>query len=123
MKPSTLALAVGAQLGAILLAFGVQRAVTGGTASGLPFIVGGIFGTQMGALRHARLPESANDARARGRLSAALAVGALLTGLGLHLAFAPFVAPDITVGFATLGSAIFPWVLFGQMWRAVRPKG
>jgi hypothetical protein len=123
MKPSTLALALGAQLGAILLAFGVQRAVTGGSASGLPFIVGGIFGTQLGALRHARLPGSGNDARARGTLSAVLCVGALACGLGLQVAIAPFVAPEITLGFAAVGSAVFPWVLFNQMWRAVRPKG
>lgn len=123
MKPATLALALCAQLGAILLAFGVQRAVTGGSATGLPFIVGGIFGTQLGALRHARLAASTNDARAKGALSAALAVGALACGLGLHAVFAPFVAPEITLGFAAVGSAVFPWVLFNQMWRAVRPKG
>ena len=123
MKPVTLAIALAAQLGAVLLAFGVQRAVTGGPATGLPFIVGGIFGTQIGALRHARSPGTTNDARAKGLLCVVLACGAVAAGGALHLAFAPFAAPEITVGFAVVGSAVFPWVLFNQMWRAVRPKG
>ena len=123
MKASTLATALAAQVFAVLVAFALQRTFSAGPSSGLPFVVGGIFGTQMGALRHARRPDAVNTSGVKARLGAALGVGALVLGGALHVLFAPFTFVDVTVPIAALGSAVFPFVLFNQMWRAVRRAG
>lgn len=120
MKFATFATALAAQAAAVLLVFALQRSFSTGNTSGLPFIVGGIFGTQLGALHHARAPDAQNTVGVKLRLGAALAAGALLLGGALHLALAPFGFVEITVPIAAAGSAIFPFVLFNQMWRAVR---
>ncbi len=120
MKPATAVLALVAQLACVALVFSLQRWLSPGPSNGLPFVVGSILGTQLGALTHARRAEARNTPGVKAALGVTLAAGAGLGGIALHRAVAPFEHPEITVGLSALGSAVFPFVLFNQMWRAVR---
>jgi hypothetical protein len=120
VKPSTAIVALVAQLAGVALVFSLQRWLSPGSSNGLPFVVGSILGTQLGALTHARRVDAQNTPGVKATLGVTLAAGAALGGLALHRALAPFEHPEITVGISVLGSAVFPFVLFIQMWRAVR---
>jgi hypothetical protein len=57
-----------------------------------------------------------------GRLGAALALGTVLLGTVLHLAWAPFEYPEISIPIAVVGTFLFPFVLFQTMWNALSKR-
>ena len=52
-------------------------------------------------------------------VGAALACGAVSLGVALHLAFAPFPYPGVSIPLAVVGSFVFPYVVFETMWKSL----
>jgi hypothetical protein len=118
VKPGVLAVVVVSQLVGGAITFAVIRMVGKGSPE-LAFVVGAVLGTQLAVVAHKRTAGAETSARVKAWVGAALACGALLMGVVLHLAFAPFEIAAISIAFAAVGSFVFPFVLFDTMWKAL----
>ena len=85
----------------------------------LPFIVGAVLGTQVGAIMHHRQPGSRSTVAAKAILGVVLSVCAIIVGLVLHLTTNSFNFAEISIPFAAVGSFVFPFVLFNTMWNTL----
>jgi hypothetical protein len=121
VKPTVFVVAVVAQLVGGAVTFAVVRMIGKGNPE-LAFVVGAVLGTQLAAVAHRRAAGAASSPGVKASVGAALACGALLMGVALHLAFAPFPFPGISIAFAVVGSFVFPFVLFDTMWNALSKK-
>ena len=101
-----------------LITLGIIRAIEKGSPE-LAFVVGAILGTQIAALVHHRQPGTSNSLAVMLSLGITLAVAAVVLGSILHVVFAPFNYPEISVPIAAVGSFVFPFVLFDTMWKAL----
>lgn len=85
----------------------------------LSFIVGAILGTQVAAFVHHRTAGAQNSFGVKLAVGLSLAVSALVLGMALHSIFRPFSNVEVSVSIAVIGSMIFPFVLFGTIWKAL----
>ena len=121
VKPGVLVVAFVSLLAGGGVTFAVVRMVGKGNPE-LAFVVGAILGTQLAAMAHHRVAGAKSTPRVKAWIGADLACGALLLGVALHLAFAPFQFPAVSVPFAVVGSFVFPFVLFDTMWNALSKR-
>ena len=121
MKPLALLIAGVAYITAAVSTFLVIRAISVDSPE-LSFIVGAILGSQVGAVIHHRQPGAEPTARAKVLLGIALAVCASAVGVALHVAVAPFKFAEISIPLGAVGSFVFPFVLFNQMWQSLSKK-
>jgi len=86
----------------------------------LAFVVGAIVGTQAGAIMHAREPDARPTAIPKLILGAVLAAVAIGFGAAVHFGLGRLSYPEITLPISAVGSFVFPFVLFNQMFNAMR---
>jgi len=85
----------------------------------LAFVVGAIVGTQVGTFLHARSQDTTASLRAKLALGSALAVIAVIFGLVVHTAVG-IKYPEVTLPISAIGTFVFPFILFNQMFNATR---
>ena len=102
---------------ALLAGGAVTFAIVRGLGVGDPelsFVVGAVLGTCMAALAH-RAAGGAKGMKVKLAVGVALAVGAVMLGISLHLAYSPFAYVEISVPISAIGSFAFPLILFDNM--------
>jgi ABC-type spermidine/putrescine transport system permease subunit II len=121
VKPSVFVVAAVSFLVGGSITFAILRWLDKGNPS-LAFIMGAILGTQLAAVRHHRSPGATNSAGVKASIGAVLVISMLILGVALHLLFAPFRYPEITLSISAIGSFVFPFVLFDMTWRSLSTK-
>ena len=117
MQPNILIIAMAAFLAGGVFTFAIISALGVG-APELSFVVGAVLGTQVAALLH-RAPSADNGIRVKLTVGVTLAIGAVILGGVLYLAFNPFAYIETSVPIGVVGSFVLPLVLFGTMRNAL----
>ena len=118
MKPSVLAAAIASFLLGGAATFAITRWLGKGSPE-LMFVVGAVLGTQLAAVAHHRVPGATSSLGVKAAVGGMLAVAAVVLGIGMHLTYSPFSYVEVSVPIAVIGSFVFPFVLFGGMWKAL----
>ncbi len=116
MKPTTLTISAISFLASAAITFLVIRTFSIGSPE-LSFVVGGVLGSQVGAIFHHRQPGAKPTVAAKAILGMVLAVCAVIYGVLLHLTIHPFEFVEISLPIAAVGSFVFPFVLFNFLFR------
>ena len=121
MKWYVLSGAAAASLVGAAITFAIIRWLNKGDPE-LSFIVGSIIGIQVAAFWHTRTVGAQNTLLNKALLGIVLALTTAALGFMLHQLYEPFKFADISIGMSTLGSFIFPFVLYNTFWKALAPR-
>ncbi len=119
MRARDLGLVLAGQLITIVIASLVIVGLKIGALDGMPFVVGAVVGSQVGAWRFYRILRVGKESGAKVMTGLTLAAGAALAGLALHFGFSALNHPDVVIPISALGSFVFPFVLFGTMKKSL----
>jgi hypothetical protein len=89
--------------------------------SSLPFIFGGIIGSQVASYAHWRVSPEQPSRRATLVLGLWFAATAVVAGLVWQALASPFRYPDIIIPLSALGSFLFPTFMVPQAWKYLGP--
>lgn len=118
MKPAHLAITAVVYVVVAFVTLAVIRGLNVGDTP-LAMIVGAIVGTQVGAILHAREPESISSLSVKILLGSVLAGAAVLVGLLVYFLLGLEHA-EVTVPISAIGSFAFPFALFNQFFHLMR---
>ena len=97
-----------------------------GMASDMAFlglVIGALIGTQAGVIMHHRQPGAALTGRIKAILGGTLAVTCVVLGLILQSMWHCFEYPDVSISIGAAGSFVFPFVIAGNLWKALEKRG
>ena len=88
----------------------------------LAFVAGAVLGTHIAAVVHHRTPGAVSSTGVKAGVGAALALSTILLGFVLQSLWKPFDYPEISIPISVVGTFVFPFFLFDQMWNALSKK-
>lgn len=110
----TFAAAVGSYLAGATATLAAVRGLEMGDPM-LALVVGGVLGTQIGALIHYRQPAATNSVRVKAALGLALALAAIGFILTAQWLTAAFESVELSLPIGAIGSFVLPFVLSDTM--------